>query len=348
MILKLNDINNLKLFDKPFTKYETLVYKCEKNKKEYCYIVYNKRKKQCEIIPNSKINIIDILENIKKKINVIQVFISTSLKNKYLIDLNKKYLLSGFRFPFVCKETPLNLIDDNYFLSLVYYTNEDNKKKININDIIETVDKFKNKKICKLKIKFNKKTCNDMKKLLYENEEISGKFKIKQQNGIGVNLLELDKKSIKHGKENKVIVCKAIYNFHTHPQISYEKYKLKIGWPSCTDLIVFLKSFLKYNTIFHTLISMEGLYFISMDDNWINEKKILKHYIKDITKFIKQNYDACNYDHTNFQLYQDKVRYHCYKGFPLFNLKYVSWKNIGNYIYHANFNKNYEKCKIID
>ena len=47
-----------------------------------------------------------------------------------------------------------------------------------------------------------------------------------------VHYLDVDKKSIIHGKEEGVKVAKGLYNFHSHPIEAYERNNVKFAWPS--------------------------------------------------------------------------------------------------------------------
>ena len=55
-----------------------------------------------------------------------------------------------------------------------------------------------------------------------------------------------------------------MYNFHSHPRNAYKKYNVKLGWPSGQDYIGFLLASIEDGTIFHMVITIEGIYIITL------------------------------------------------------------------------------------
>lgn len=172
---------------------------------------------------------------------------------------------------------------------------------------------------CTLNMRFNKSFAKWLKRLslsgssLNENgtvtqKEISSSFFLDnpKENSNGKIIWEIirDKKvEKKFGKEEEVNVEQARYNFHTHPREAYLSNKVKIGYPSWPDYLAFLTMSL-YNeikTIFHCVITIEGIYTISITDFWINNFNRLQNLIgeiihtkdsKKIVQINKQTQDA--------------------------------------------------------
>jgi len=73
------------------------------------------------------------------------------------------------------------------------------------------------------------------------------------------------------GKENSVFASEGLIQFHTHPYEEYQKYGWTICFPSGPDFSSFLQYFLTYNTIASAVITIEGLYIISINQYMCRE-----------------------------------------------------------------------------
>ena len=100
------------------------------------------------------------------------------------------------------------------------------------------------------------------------------------------------------GQEESVWIDEARYNFHTHPREAYLSHKVKVGYPSAQDYITFVKMAVydKNKTIFHCVITVEGIYTISIAEFGVaNFTKLQEFILKDngvgITQFINKNLD---------------------------------------------------------
>ncbi len=100
------------------------------------------------------------------------------------------------------------------------------------------------------------------------------------------------------GTEHDVNVTNASYfTFHTHPKNTYLLYNTSIGYPSGPDYSFTLKNY--DTTIFHAVITMEGIYIISFTEKFLlfKQEQKEKPYGKPIPildadlKFISQYYD---------------------------------------------------------
>ena len=70
------------------------------------------------------------------------------------------------------------------------------------------------------------------------------------------------------GTEHGVTIANASYfTFHTHPKNTYVLYNTTIGYPSGTDYKFVLNNY--KTTIFHAVISMEGIYIISFTNQFL-------------------------------------------------------------------------------
>ena len=82
-------------------------------------------------------------------------------------------------------------------------------------------------------------------------------------------ILGFDSKSIITGASEEVPIAGGVYNFHTHPADAYWKNGLRIAHPSNQDYVGLLAAVHEYNTILHLVLAQEGVYFISLAEDFI-------------------------------------------------------------------------------
>ena len=143
---------------------------------------------------------------------------------------------------------------------------------------------------CKLKFQFDKSAILNLRLFPYSGDkgitnvfqenlqrEYSGIFHIfnaRIENESVIYKLSLEtlaeNKGIKYisGEQENVLLPEGDRNFHTHPIVNYIKYQVLIATPSGEDFTSFYKNFYKLkNSQFHAVISIEGIYFISLSEN---------------------------------------------------------------------------------
>lgn len=122
------------------------------------------------------------------------------------------------------------------------------------------------------------------------------------------------------GEEDCVTLSEGIANFHTHPYEQYIKYNCTIGIPSGPDFSAFLYSYHNFLTIFHTVITVEGIYIISF------KKEFLEKYN---TKILIPIYDrlSASYEFSKFKF--DTPEEFCkYINEMIYNdQKFTKWHN---------------------
>jgi len=106
------------------------------------------------------------------------------------------------------------------------------------------------------------------------------------------------------------------FGYHTHPKTAYERNNVKIAWPSVDDYLSFLETIEKYHTLFHCVITLEGIYFISFR-YWV---PITSH----LEQLVKQYYDI-PYDDTPLSQYLNTIN-NMENG--IFDIQFMSWNNI--------------------
>ena len=160
-------------------------------------------------------------------------------------------------------------------------------------------------------------------------KEFSGALKIGniiEQKGQIVFEMMSDKESIKEGIEEEVDAVWDRYNFHTHPKEAYVRNGVTNGWPSSQDFIGFFE--LNHYTIFHIVVTIEGIYVISFSPEWISSENKYKH--KKVVKFIDKHYDIDHKKDITKKKYVDIINNIKYKKTPIFMINYFSWNNATN------------------
>tara|TARA_B100000401_G_scaffold150625_1_gene100359 strand:- start:1063 stop:1821 length:759 start_codon:yes stop_codon:yes gene_type:complete len=234
---------------------------------------------------------------------------------------------------------------------------------------------------CECLSTFSNETVKYLEKLVYNNKhEVSGELVLTKSNNtvftqyedlincncIGkyftyVYLVSVDE-DITNGSENTAEMIESRFNFHVHPQNAYKMYDCELGWPSMDDYITFLQTFLKYDTAYHCVVSIEGIYVISVNPNMVETiyslrdqdsndlfKKSLKKYINiDKTGYrIEKGYKMNGITINSGQTYQDAIN--TFK-FPdnsdvnpvlrnkiLFKIAFLDWKDLKNPLVNTGF-----------
>ena len=155
-----------------------------------------------------------------------------------------------------------------------------------------------------------------------------------------VHNIEVNNSSIIHGKEFGVDIVTGLYNFHSHPINAYRKYNVKLGWPSAQDYIGFLLASKEDETIFHLVITLEGIYIISLTKEWVTKKNLLTN---KALKFIEKEYNFCYKDGNTISWYLNKINHVKYKDYPIFVVQFLSWNN-STKIFTLHYDKIADNC----
>lgn len=313
------------------------------NIKDYSYLVYDKHKRLCEIV-EYPVNYMNLLIKIAMESLPNDILLCSKVAKK---DLNI-FIKIGFNHPFIAEKSPLgfkekdktlfmlrknNMVDNNSTEDLNYLLSQQENEKCSLSFVLTEQSIKYLKKLTKIGF-----TDNDNGNI--SQKEIAGRFKVKNIDK-GVHHLSIDKKSIIHGDEDGVMIIDGLYNFHTHPKQAYNKYKVDLGWPSAQDFIGFLGSVIVYHTILHIVISIEGMYLLTLRDYWINKTDELNNNTMD---FISKNYDKCSDKHKGIKWYLKEVNNIKYKGYPLFRVEYLNWKEPIKRKIKLQYQKNMGNC----
>jgi hypothetical protein len=143
-------------------------------------------------------------------------------------------------------------------------------------------------------------------------------------------VISIDKKSLSHGKEQEVSVGRSKINFHTHPKQAYKDNGVEKAWPSSTDYLGYLG--LGKHTMFHCVITLEGVYIISFTSYWADKLDQVEE------SFVKKNYNISHTSSMSIQEYVEHINKIKYKDFPIYYLKFILWEKA-----HSIFSINYAK-----
>ena len=238
------------------------------------YVVYNNNKKICEIsdtVHNSN-HLEDILHSLVVYLPR-DVLIWTSVSNS---KKSNDYIKSGFNHPYFCRKSPLGRKFKTQVTAFIKSNNpsgqNDESSVKNKLKYIQNQRKDSNKcaifaKLTPNAVKYLKKLnkpSSVMKNKDIIDKELSGSLKVSkvvQDKGKIIFELSEDPKSILAGVEEEVDAVWSRYNFHTHPKKAYINHDVTNGWPSSQDYVGFID--LDNHTIFHTVVTLEGIYIIS-------------------------------------------------------------------------------------
>ena len=173
--------------------------------------------------------------------------------------------------------------------------------------------------------------------------EVSGNFLIDYDHNLDCyRLLQGD--IFKDGMKDKAVIVKDRTSFHTHPKEAYIKYQVKYGIPSNYDYVAFLKCYCdeNINTIFHIVSALEGLYVISMSEDYTE----LDNMTKQIKNFVMDKFGEDAEDDMSIPQYAYRMSSIKYKKKELFNVCFIDWKNAVNTIFEVLYKKVNGKCDL--
>lgn len=323
------------------------------NIQEIIPFTYSPNKKEISIpLKNSKLfynNVNDILKSIYENFpHNYKIKLESTLNNPRNLELCKNFsypILSGLNdniYFFVKNDMnkPFNYETNKYLF---------NKVKLDYNILKQT---GLSSIPCHLYLNFDEKTINNLKlnaNKIFEKEkkfdglEISDKFKIKNiSNNNDGKLITLEMHSLNPniGNGDSVDVVFSKYTYHTHPKKTYEKFKVKLAWPSWQDFESFFILFKNGVTIFHLISTLEGAYILTINPKIIDYisnlsdskvKRIVKKYY-DINypsydkKYLKQNKSTPKTPEEFIDLVNNlKIKLKDVTLPPLFNVNFYPW-----------------------
>lgn len=223
-----------------------------------------------------------------------------------------------------------------------------------------------NKQYCTANATFKLKTAKYLKNLVYDpkyKNEVAGEVYLNgftYQNGEIIFNIDIDSKDVSKGDKDEVDIIMSLYNFHTHPKNAYKIFNCELGWPSADDFSTYLYGLIKFNTIFHFISTMEGVYVISINKEMVPKvsKWTSTYYEKEVEPWIisNLNVDKLNYRkndgiyHSNHNIIDEESYVKCinnikFKGDTIFNVVFLNWDDILNPDLFVSFKFYYPKQK---
>lgn len=286
------------------------------------YIVYNEKRKICEI--RGYVGDQGHLNSILKSITVYMPRDITIWAGVVPIDKSEHYISAGFDNPHISDHSPLqyDFLDKGVAFS-----------KKNSEQNSPNADSVRNKlrhastqtgDLCNIYARFTHNALTYLKELneSKQTNEQAGSLVVSNVVKQGSQLvfeLSPDPINTKNGQSETVDAVWSRYNFHTHPKKAYENHGVTRGWPSSQDFVGFLQ--LDNHTVFHTVVTLEGVYIISLSPEWhVDIRKVDK-------KFVLKHYDINHDTKIDFKTYTKMINEKKYKGVQLFIVKYLPWES---------------------
>ncbi len=204
----------------------------------------------------------------------------------------KLYTRMGFSNPYITNRTPIGSVGNKEILALYRQNDYIDPDEINTEDariLIEYVIReyqshVINPRTCNAYAYFKPATGRYLRSLAKaaSTQDISGKITQKEVAGAlnlnkvvraGESLLYeiiADKKTISTGEGEAVDAVAARYTYHTHPRSAYITHNVRIAWPSAQDYVGFAHSVKNFGTVFHLVVSLEGIYVIKLTKEFLD------------------------------------------------------------------------------
>lgn len=295
------------------------------NIKTFYFVIYDNIKKLIEIR-----GYIQNIYHIEKVLDALYSYAprdSTIWTGIIPKDKTDSYVKLGFNNPIMVNSSPLGYKTSIYGFAL--YKKNIKTKHIDTHSTENQLYYIENQGIGNKCVIFARFTKSAIKYLKHINKptnvsekELSGSLKVGQvtnENGTIVFELVGDPDSVVTGLEEEVDAVWSRYNFHTHPKKAYVNNGVTNGWPSSQDYLGFIQ--LKNHTIFHSVVTLEGIYIISFSPDWIGKLDKINY------KYVLKHYDIDHKKDISYDKYVDIINNKKYKGGnPLFIIKYISWK----------------------
>lgn len=275
----------------------------------------------CEIHNLYDTNMIPFI--IKSVLPNITLWISVKINNTTNIN---NLVSHGFTSPFTTRLSPLhNIVFDDTIclLKIPGKISSDLGKVYNDIEHITNIQRLNYPgNVCNITAKFTEETINQLRKIpIQDGTEIAGAMKIlgnHKENEKIIYDIEINNKSIVKGHNEHVEVLNDKYNFHTHPRDAYIRNGVNYAWPSDHDYIGFLKAVFYSNSVFHVVVTLEGIYIISISPDYASDINTIKYNYSYIEK-------VYNIPHNAFKTPEDYI-IHVNK-LKIFTVIYLSWNN---------------------
>ena len=230
-------------------------------------------------IYDSKEGVIKMEKCDSKYIKLFNESVSKFFKDvKIMVPYKEELIKEGFSNPLICgRDGEVCLIRD---------PSSPKPKKDTVKLDYAFIVSHTSKKFCEIIIKIGRESIEYLQHInkTSKSKEMFGRFDISNVDQRGSQIiytLSIDRTSLIEGKDDEIDATPSIYNFHSHPEDAYKKYKVKYAPPSTQDYKSIYILATEYNTIVHFVSSLEGLYVVYLNpDNKFSNKKLREDIIE--------------------------------------------------------------------
>lgn len=346
----------------------------------HCYIVWDKEQDICgiwEICIHKEKNfgfggifMETLLDTLTLNIpSTALLWLAVSLQNQMFQSAVSLYTKYGFDNPFMYKNDPFTFINWNNMGGIIQLTRKNeyidpkdiqkeearNETYYIINENINIRKNSLSEKFCRMNLKYDISFARWLSKLPKGNltlnpdktltqKELGGVMTINNihqiQNTYGWELI-LDKNyETVIGTEEQVNIVEGRYTFHTHPINTIQNKDLVIAIPSAKDFVGFLSLALTKNAIFHSIITEEGIYILSLHPIWLSEQSfevlkkkppynlIIQGMDWNQMGFIQDKNTPISELVPKYLLKVEEQQQKIFKGNPIFTVQFLSWYDI--------------------
>jgi hypothetical protein len=275
------------------------------------------------------------------------------------------YTSVGFKDPYI---SDTDLFDNKYGMEIMFltknihsYIQDDVIVDRNYNILMDLYHQYKNQNICSLLFQFDKsviyrsrlfpylglsgiKGIHQPKELFREH---GGAFQIiGSKRDAKKTIFKLGMETIAEngylkyitGEEESVAYVESLYSFHTHPIAGHLKYNWIIQTPSSPDFTVFYSRAIKGECYFHAVITVEGMYLISLSKAFLEMYKDNYQSLYTLSYSYFNKFEYPQEDRQDDRIFTEElVQEHINKYFVwlnnvntenMFHVQFFYWKNL--------------------
>jgi len=320
----------------------------------WSYFLYDKGKKVGAIVDLSSPEHVSVVMDVIRSGFPEDVLVSASLPVKRVGAHRhiSALIREGFCDPYICKNTMLSQSFGEFHLCLSR-SNVLLEKPGSVQAEVEhVIGEFQRggRITCRMKVRVHREALSYLRGLPMvgstENadgsvtqKEVSGRFVMGELGSDGVYEASVDQSSVTPGREEGIDPEPGLYNFHSHPMEAYERHEVRYGWPSGQDYLGFADAFMRHDTIFHAVCSLEGLYVLTMSEAWVKKRKELRK----LGDFISERFDIRYKPGRTVEAYLGRVNGVEMDGKAIFRVLYFPWGR-GEVSFEAFFSQQGVNC----
>lgn len=332
----------------------------DKTEKHYP-LLYNRKKNICLKDPDCHEHLPEILESMSATLPKDSIiWVPIDIARKDFVKVANTFVSNGFENPYINTISPHSLnMPPSLCLSMKnrgvqgspsVTAGSDNmgvsNPNMTLNKVYDVLQQYRNNEgVCFINVQLTTEAINFLKGTCFSGfkkgkngkksqKELTGELYVKNvipKDGKFVYIIDINRHSVKAGKNESVDVEPHRYNFHSHPKEAYERHDVDKAWPSVVDYLGYLQ--LGKNTIFHCVASIEGMYVLSFTPHWSQR---LDQVDKRLKKFVDKNFEIDHEEPYTPKQYTKLINNIKYKakgeneGHAIFHVDFFPWKKAGD------------------